>query len=113
MLPFLQRCGLMPTPARVVLFCGVLVLALAVTNASLADVITPELQRAEVLAGLAAVGLMLISALWTQAVPRSADQAVLIGEQGLVLIDQLSSPVKEELGWVVTCCLQPPQRQQF
>ena len=99
MLPFLQRCGLMPTPARVVLFCGVLVLALAVTNASLADVITPELQRAEVLAGLAAVGLMLISALWTQAVPRSADQAVLIGEQGLVLIDQLSSPVKEELGW--------------
>ena len=51
----------MPTPARVVLFCGLLVLVLAVTNASMADVITPDLQRAEVLAGLAAVGLMLLS----------------------------------------------------
>jgi hypothetical protein len=74
MLPFLQKCTSMPTPARVVLFCGLLVLVLAVTNASMADVITPDLQRAEVLAGLAAVGLMLIAALWTTANPRSADQ---------------------------------------
>ena len=89
----------MPTPARVVLFCGLLVLVLAVTNASMADVITPDLQRAEVLAGLAAVGLMLIAALWTTANPRSADQVDLQGEQGIVMDEQRSAGLREELGW--------------
>ena len=89
----------MPTPARVVLFSGLLVLVLAVTNASTADVITPDLQRAEVLAGLAAVGLMLVAVLWTRANPRSADQVDLQGEQGLVMDEQRSAALREELGW--------------
>ena len=89
----------MPTPARVVLFSGLLVLVLAVTNASTADRITPDLQRAEVLAGLAAVGLMLVAVLWTRANPRSADQVDLEGEQGLVMDQQTSADLREELGW--------------
>ena len=89
----------MPTPARVVLFSGLLVLVLAVTNASTADVITPDLQRAEVLAGLAAVGLMLVAVLWTRANPRSADQVDLQGEQGLVMDETRSAALREELGW--------------
>ena len=89
----------MPTPARVVLFSGLLVLVLAVTNASTADRITPDLQRAEVLAGLAAVGLMLVAVLWTRANPRSADQVDLQGEQGLVMDQQTSGDLREELGW--------------
>ena len=89
----------MPTPARVVLFSGLLVLVLAVTNASTADRITPDLQRAEVLAGLAAVGLMLVAVLWTRANPRSADQVDLQGEQGLVMDQQTSADLREELGW--------------
>ena len=89
----------MPTPARVVLFSGLLVLVLAVTNASTADRITPDLQRAEVLAGLAAVGLMLVAVLWTRANPRSAAQVDLEGEQGLVMDQQTSADLREELGW--------------
>ena len=89
----------MPTPARVVLFSGLLVLVLAVTNASTADRITPDLQRAEVLAGMAAVGLMLVAVLWTRANPRSADQVDLQGEQGLVMDQQTSADLREELGW--------------
>jgi hypothetical protein len=70
-----------------------------VTNASTADLITPDLQRAEVLAGLAAVGLMLVAVLWTRANPRSADQVDLQGEQGLVMDEQNSTELREELGW--------------
>lgn len=99
MITFLQQSASMPTPARVVLFSGLLVLVLAVTNASTADQITPDLQRAEVLAGLAAVGLMLVAVLWTRANPRSADQVDLQGEQGLVMDEQNSTELREELGW--------------
>ena len=60
----------MPVPARAVLICALLLLGLTVTNAGVAETVTPELQRAEVLAGMAAVGLMLVAVLWTRANPR-------------------------------------------
>ena len=59
----------MPTPARVVLVLAVALLLLTVLNAGLAETVSPELQRAEVLSGMAAVGLMLVSVLWTRAIP--------------------------------------------
>ena len=110
MITFLQQSATMPTPTRVVLFSGLLVLVLAVTNASTADLITPDLQRAEVLAGLAAVGLMLVAVLWTRANPRSADQVDLQGEQGLVMDEQTSAELREELGWGSHMLLTAKQR---
>ena len=89
----------MPLPARYVLSVGVLVLLLTVVNAWTAHTINPELQRAEVIAGLAAVGLMLIAVLWTRANPRSAERQELPGEQGLVMIEDLDETVRQELGW--------------
>ncbi|MGB1416323.1 MAG: cofactor assembly of complex C subunit B [Synechococcus sp.] len=89
----------MPVPARFVLSMGLLVLLLTLVNAGTAQVISPELQRAEVIAGLAAVGLMLIAVLWTQANPRSAERQELSGEQGLVLADDLDEAARQELGW--------------
>ena len=89
----------MPLPARYVLSMGILVLLLTVVNASTAHTINPELQRAEVIAGLAAVGLMLISVLWTRANPRSAERQELSGEQGLVMVEDLDERVRQELGW--------------
>ena len=53
------------------LIAGVLVLGLSILNASTAETITPSLERADVLAGMAGVGLMLVSILWTRASPRS------------------------------------------
>ena len=89
----------MPVPARIVLICALLLLGLTVTNAGVAETVSPELQRAEVLAGMAAVGLMLVAVLWTRANPRSAEKVPLQGEQGLVLADQLDDVKKQELAW--------------
>ena len=89
----------MPAPARVVLICALLLLGLTVTNAGLAETVTPELQRAEVLAGMAAVGLMLVAVLWTRANPKSAEKVPLKGEQGLVMADQFSKDQQQELAW--------------
>ena len=89
----------MPVPARIVLICALLLLGLTVMNAGVAETVSPELQRAEVLAGMAAVGLMLVAVLWTRANPRSAEKVQLQGEQGLVIADQLDDGQKQELAW--------------
>ena len=87
----------MPGPARAVLICALLLLGLTVTNAGLAQTVTPEFQRAEVLAGMAAVGLMLVAVLWTRANPKSAEKVPLKGEQGLVIADEFNDAQKQEL----------------
>ena len=89
----------MPGPARAVLICALLLLGLTVTNAGVAQTVTPEFQRAEVLAGMAAVGLMLVAVLWTRANPKSAEKVPLQGEQGLLMADQFSENQQQELAW--------------
>ena len=89
----------MPAPARAVLICALLLLGLTVANAGLAVTVTPDLQRAEILAGMASVGLMLVAVLWTRANPKSAEKVSLTGEQGLVLSGQLNDLQKHELAW--------------
>ena len=99
MVRFCQPLNRMPTPARVVLALGVALLMLALVNARLADIVTPELQRAEVLSGMAAVGLMLVAVLWTRADPSQAPRRDLKGEQGLVLDPDIDAATRDELGW--------------
>jgi len=89
----------MPTPARVVLAWGIVLLVLTLINARLAEAITPELQRAEVLSGMTAVGLMLVAVLWTRADPSKAPRRNLQGDQGLVLDSDLDESTRDELGW--------------
>ena len=89
----------MPVPARAVLICALLLLGLTVANAGVAETVTPDFQRAEVLAGMAAVGLMLVAVLWTRANPSSAEKVALQGEQGLVISDQFDDVQKQELAW--------------
>ena len=81
------------------LIAGVLVLGLSILNASTAETITPSLERADVLAGMAGVGLMLVSILWTRASPRSPDAVALDGEQGFELSPDLSDAVRAEMAW--------------
>ena len=101
----------MPTPARVVLAWGLVLLLMTLTNARLAEVVSPELQRAEVLAGLAAVGLMLVAALWTRADPSQAPRRDLQGDQGLVMHSDVTGIVREELGWGSHMLLTAPLQQ--
>ena len=89
----------MPGSARLCLISGLLVLGLAVFNALTAGAFTPALQRAEVLSGMAAVGLMLVAVLWTRAIPLSPKAVDLEGDQGLVIADELSEGLRTELAW--------------
>ena len=89
----------MPGSARLCLISGLLVLGLAVFNALTAGAFTPALQRAEVLSGMAAVGLMLVAVLWTRAVPRTPKAVNLEGEQGLEIAAGLSDCLRTELAW--------------
>ncbi len=89
----------MPGSARLCLISGLLVLGLAVFNALTAGTFTPALQRAEVLSGMAAVGLMLVAVLWTRAVPRNPKAVKLEGQQGLEIASGLSESLRTELAW--------------
>ena len=89
----------MPSAARISLSAGLLVLLMAAVNALTAPSIQPSLQRAEVLAGLAGVGLMLVAVLWTRAVPNAPEAVALEGDQSFRLEDGLPDPVRLELAW--------------
>ena len=89
----------MPFGARVSLSAGVLLLLLAVGNVFTAEAIDPTRQRAEVLAGMAAVGLMLVAVLWTRAQPLAPTAVELPGEQSLQLLPELSDLCRTELAW--------------
>ena len=85
--------------ARICMSAGVVGQGLCVVNQLSAPELTPALERAGVLASLLAVGLMLVSILWTRAVPVAPERVELQGEQGLRLADGLPEPLREELAW--------------
>ncbi len=86
-------------PSRIALGVGIGALALVVLNQWLAPEVTPSLERADVLASVLAVGLMLVAVLWTRAVPEARVRVPLEGEQGLELAPDLPDNLCEELGW--------------
>ncbi len=94
----IARC-LMPNAARVCLFSGICVLMTSVVNAYTAEIITPSFQRAEVIAGISGVSLMLVAFLWTEVTPAPKVKADLTGHQGFELQTDLSVDLKNELAW--------------
>lgn len=86
-------------PARICLAVGLTALALTVWNQGSAPQLEPPLERASVLAGLLAVGLLLIGSLWLRIDPQRAERAALQGEQGFELDPELPEALRHELGW--------------
>ena len=89
----------MPNSAKYTFICGILFILLSLVNISQAEAIVPSLLRAEVLACMSSVGLLLVSILWTQANPKSPDLVTLEGKQGFSLYNGLSKTLKKELAW--------------
>jgi hypothetical protein len=89
----------MPPAARTVLVAGVAGLALVVLNQATAPRLDPALERAAVLAGILAVLLMLVGALWTRVQPEAPLRAALPGQEGLELALGLPEALSRELGW--------------
>ncbi|WP_255003527.1 cofactor assembly of complex C subunit B [Cyanobium sp. HWJ4-Hawea] len=89
----------LPTPAKVCLGVGLVGLALAVTNQFLAPSLEPPLERAGVLASLLAVSLLVVSGLWTRAIPEAAAKFELGGDQVLEIKPELPDQLRLELAW--------------
>ncbi|MFM8524510.1 MAG: cofactor assembly of complex C subunit B [Cyanobacteriota bacterium] len=89
----------LPLPARISIGAGLLGLLLAVLNQGLGNDDLQQLLRANGLASLLAVGLMLVGILWTRASPGTPERAVIDNPKGLVLVPELSASVAAELGW--------------
>lgn len=89
----------LPLPARFCLGAGMLGLLLAVLNQILGHDDLQQLLRANGLASLLAIGLMLVGVLWTRAIPGTPERAVIDNPQGLVLADGLAAALATELGW--------------
>ena len=88
-----------PASARITFVAGLVGLCLAVINHASAASISPSLQRAEVLSGLMAVGLMLVGVLWDRIRPQNPERIKLIGEEGFMLAQQLPAGVANEIAW--------------
>lgn len=86
-------------PARVCLGVGLTALALTVWNQGSAPQLQPPLERASVLAGLLAVGFLLVSSLWMRIDPVPVERVALQGEQGFDLAPELPEALRLELGW--------------
>ena len=85
--------------ARLCLSAGVVGLGLCVANQLTAPELTPALERAGVLASFLAVGLMLVSILWTRAMPVAPERVELSGDQGFQLAEDVPDDLRQELAW--------------
>ena len=92
--------GSPPTATKLVICCGGLGLALNFANSfTFPELVTPALGRSSVLAGVMAVGLMLVGVIWTRANPTARDRVELAGKEGFELTKLLSTTCQGEIAW--------------
>lgn len=89
----------LPPPARIPLAAGILGLGGVLINHGLSRDLTPELLRAEALAALMAVVLLLVAVLWSRLAPAAPERVELAGEQGLRLPPDLDPELAMDLAW--------------
>jgi hypothetical protein len=95
--------GSPPTAAKLVIGCGAVgLLLIAVNSFTLnlpTETIDPAFGRSSVLAGVMAVGLMLVGVVWTRANPAPRKRVNLAGNQGLEIAEHLDETLRNELAW--------------
>jgi hypothetical protein len=95
----------LPSPARIPLVVGLLGLTGVLLNQLLGAEPTPALLRAEALAALMGVVLLLVAALWSRAAPTAPAREVLAGNQGLRWGAVLDPDLATELAWATQMLL--------
>ncbi len=73
--------------------------SLTLANILSTQVISPALERAEILSALSSVILFLIAFLWQDINPRIADNSKLKGTEGFVIKEGISPEISNELAW--------------
>ena len=72
---------------------------LTLINILTTEIISPALERAEILSALSSVVLFLIAFLWQDINPRIAKRSKLKGNEGFIIKEWISSDVANELAW--------------
>jgi len=89
----------MSNQAKACFFIGIFFLILTIIN-SLTDAnITPSLQRAELLAGISSIILILVAFLWTDTKQENINSKFSNIKQGFILDKDLSQRAIDELAW--------------
>ena len=89
----------MQTPTRICLISGFILLILTIINGFSTDVITPSFQRAEVLAGLSGVCIMLVGVIWSEIKPTIPKKENLVGKESFYISEKLNDEIKLEMAW--------------
>ena len=89
----------MTTQSKVTLFIGILFLLLTTLNTVLSAEINPSFQRAEILAGISSVIIMLLAFLSDRKKLQVSQNKFANSQQGLFLSEHLTGTTRYELAW--------------
>ena len=89
----------MSKEAKLFLYLGLVFLILTIINSAFADFITPSLQRADLLAAVSSVALMLVSFLWTDIKQKKVNKTFINQRQGFYIDHNLNDDLSKELAW--------------
>ncbi len=89
----------MSLPSRIALITGISILLLSVFNGIVEPTVSPGFVRAELLAGISAIGMFLVAIVWSIYSPDEKKKVNLNGNQGLEISVKLEESIKQELAW--------------
>ncbi len=84
---------------NIIYILAVIFSLLTFANIFSAEIISPELQRAEILSALSSVILFLIAILWQDINPRMPPKSKLKGKEGFYINEIISNDLRDELAW--------------
>ena len=85
--------------SNLVIVFGLFLLMLSIINIATANEVNPTLIRGETISGIASIALITIGYLWTEFNPQKPTRAILQGEEGFELSNEISLEKKNELAW--------------
>ena len=85
--------------SNLVIVFGIFLLIFSIINITTAGEINPSLVRGETISGIASISLITIGYLWTEINPKQPIKAILKGNEGFELKNDLSEDQKYELAW--------------